>query len=174
MIVTDTTLKARLQIILEQEDLEPQRAFLKSLADELNVSVLDYAAAMLFLNVTSQQKKNERRIEITKERITVEPHFKMQRYRLDVGYKQGVSLDELKRILVEESGVDKNNIQNVSIRQDYTMLDLPDEMPADIFLHLKNTVINQRKLNIKRVIKQKNGNKKIAHPFRFGKKKVKK
>lgn len=79
------------------------------------------------------------------------PGIKMVRYRLDVGSKHQVTSEELKKILIEESGVDKNNINNINIQGDYTLVELPDEMPQDIFLHLKSVEIKQRKLDIKRV-----------------------
>jgi hypothetical protein len=77
--------------------------------------------------------------------------IKMVRYRLDVGRNNQITLEELKRILIEESGVDKNNIKNINIQGDYSLVELPDEMPQDIFLHLKSVEIKQHKLDIKRV-----------------------
>lgn len=77
--------------------------------------------------------------------------IKMVRYRLDVGCKHQITLEELKKVLIEESGVDKNNINNINIQGDYTLVELPDEMPQDIFQHLKSVEIKQHKLDIKRV-----------------------
>ncbi|MGZ5050888.1 MAG: DbpA RNA binding domain-containing protein [Methylobacter sp.] len=81
----------------------------------------------------------------------VQPCIKMVRYRLDVGGKHQITSEELKKVLIEESGVDKNNIYNINIQSDYTLVELPDEMPQDIFLHLKTVEIKQHKLDIKRV-----------------------
>lgn len=83
--------------------------------------------------------------------VTVQLGIKMVRYRLDVGYKHQINSEELKRVLIEESGVDKNNINNINIQGDYTLVELPDEMPQDIFLHLKSVEIKQHKLDIRRV-----------------------
>lgn len=77
--------------------------------------------------------------------------IKMVRYRLDVGCQHQVTLEELKKVLIEESGVDKNNINVIAIQDDYTLVELPDEMPQDIFMHLKSVEIQQHKLDIKRV-----------------------
>lgn len=81
----------------------------------------------------------------------VPPGIKMVRYRLDVGSKHQVTSEELKKVLIEESGVDKNNIKHINIQGEYTLVELPDEMPQDIFMHLKSVEIKQRKLDIKRV-----------------------
>lgn len=83
--------------------------------------------------------------------VVVQPSIKMVRYRLDVGCKHQITSEELKKVLIEESGVDKNNVNNINIQGDYTLVELPDEMPQDIFLHLKSVEIKQRKLDIKRV-----------------------
>ncbi|MDO9424880.1 MAG: DbpA RNA binding domain-containing protein [Methylobacter sp.] len=83
--------------------------------------------------------------------VTAQPGIKMVRYRLDVGCKHQISSEELKKVLIEESGVDKNNINNINIQGDYTLVELPDEMPQDIFLHLKSVEIKQHKLDIRRV-----------------------
>jgi len=82
----------------------------------------------------------------------------MVRYRLEVGRKHQVTLEALVKLLVDESGVEKTNINNVSIHGLYTILELPDGMPPDIFAHLKSVEINQQKLHIKRL--KANPNKK--------------
>ncbi len=82
---------------------------------------------------------------------SIQPGIKMVRYRLAVGCKQQLTPEELKKVLIEESGVDKNNINIINIQGDYTLVELPDEMPQDIFMHLKMVEIKQHKLDIKRV-----------------------
>jgi hypothetical protein len=82
---------------------------------------------------------------------TIQSGIKMLRYRLNVGSKHQINAEELKKVLIEESGVDKNNINIITIQGDYTIVELPDEMPQDIFLHLKSVEIGQHKLDIKRV-----------------------
>jgi hypothetical protein len=91
-----------------------------------------------------------------------QPCIRMVRYRLDVGCNHQITLEELKKVLIDESGVDKNNI-NISIQGDYTLVDLPDEMPQDIFLHLKSVEIKEHKLDIRRV---KTRNKKRGNNYR--------
>ena len=100
---------------------------------------------------------------VTAVQSRFEPHIKMVRYRLDVGCKHQVTAEELKKVLIEESGVDKNNINNINIQGDYTLVELPDEMPQDIFLHLKSVEVKQHKLDIRRVKARhkKRGNNRI-------------
>lgn len=95
--------------------------------------------------------------------------IKMVRYRLAVGCKHQVTSEELKRVLIEESGADKNNIKIINIQGDYTIIELPDAMPQDIFLHLKSVEIKQHKLDIKRV---KARNKRASNHRRRGRQRI--
>lgn len=140
--------------ILINKNLAEQKTTLTELSRELHVDSLDCAAALLYLLENHQSLMTE--AAKTDEIVYQQPHIKMVRYRLAIGSKHQLRLDELKRVLVEESGVDKNNINNINIQDCYTLIDLPDEMPLDIFQHLKTVEINQQKLDIKRV---KNRNK---------------
>jgi hypothetical protein len=140
---TTEPLKERLQYLLAHAPLEPQRALIKTIAADLGTDVLSCAAALAYWVQPAPPVAL----------LPTEPasSIKMVRYRLDVGSQHNVTLEELKKLLIEESGVDKNNINNVSIRSFYTLLELPDAMPADIFQHLKTVTINQCPLAIKRV-----------------------
>jgi hypothetical protein len=154
----------QLRGIIKHRHLDGKRNAVLILANELEINPLDCAAALLSLQfegvVCSPPPAEIPQIPIEPLEL---PPIKLQRYRLDVGKKQRVDFETLQHLLIEESGVDRNNIQNVSIRNDYTLLELPDEMPSDIFLHLKNISINGYKLNIKRVKVHKMASHKSNH-----------
>jgi hypothetical protein len=165
-------LKNRLQQILNSENLEPYRALLSVIAAELDADILDCAAALVYLN----QPEAARLPAASREEQTAAirvlpplnlPPIKMARYRLDVGRTHLVTAEEIKKVLVEESGVDKNNINRVDIHGLYTIIELPAGMPPDIFQHLKTVEINQQKLNIAR-IKARSGKKRGKSNFRRG------
>jgi hypothetical protein len=149
-------LKNRIQHILDSENLDTQRAFISAIIAELNIDSLTCAAALTYLTQAIEKtsspaslgdQKTGNQLPVKKAPVSI----KMVRYRLDVGNKHRITLDQLKKVLVEESGVDKNNINNVNIQNLYTLIELPDEMPPDIFQHLKSVEINQQKLDIRRV-----------------------
>lgn len=131
---------------------EAERRLIKSLAAELNLSFLDCAAALASTIKTGGHKRNGA-IKTLPHHVAppLLPKMKLVRYRLAVGHAHQISLEEIKKVLVEESGVDINNIANVRIQDVYTLIDLPDEMPQEIFQHLKAVEIKQQKLDIKRV-----------------------
>lgn len=145
-----------LQKIVATQDLQRQRQEINKLATELNVTVLDCAAALLYLNKNKQNQSLIAHGKSNKGRNNILQHkspssIKLVRYRLDLGSQHKLNLAELKKVIVEESGVDINNIFNVRIQDSYTLVDLPDEMPQEIFHHLKTVEINGHKLDIRRV-----------------------
>jgi hypothetical protein len=153
-------LKNQLEQIINNGNLETQRSQANALAMVLGIDILDLAAALICLsNPDSQNQKpaTEDKKPSIKSADSFQSAYKWIRYRLDAGSQHQVTEDELKMLLVNESGVDKNNIHNINIQGTYTLLDLPDNMPQDIFLHLKTVEINQQKLDIKRI---KSGNHK--------------
>lgn len=79
------------------------------------------------------------------------PLPKMIRYRIELGQKHRVTMDEIKNVFIEEAGVDKKMIGKIDIRYHYTLIELPDGMPADIYQLLTTVCLHEQKLNIKRI-----------------------
>ncbi|MGR8953452.1 MAG: DbpA RNA binding domain-containing protein, partial [Gammaproteobacteria bacterium] len=151
-----TELETQLPMICNSEDLSRQRAYVEELSARLDINLLDCAAALMVLlqrNTLSQKTAAEEPelFAIPDQRKPIPNTVRMVKYRLDIGRQHQVTAEELKRVLVEESGVDKKNIVNIEIQDSYTLIELPDEMPQDIFQHLKSVEINHHKLDIKRV-----------------------
>ncbi|GAB6139328.1 hypothetical protein JCM14076_00570 [Methylosoma difficile] len=156
---TIVPLVQRLRCSLAQSGLRRERDQVQELAAELGVEVLDCAAALLRLLTPPAEPVVQ---TLPSNPPVNKAAIRMVRYRLDVGSKHQLNIETLKKVLVEESGVDKNNINNVNIHGLYTLIELPDAMPPDIFQHLKLVEINQRKLDIRRV-KNRN-NKRRGYP----------
>lgn len=152
----DETLKNSLRTILDQEELGEYQDLVKHLSTELQISYLDCAAALSLLNqrnLSPKKQGSEKSYNKNKnsELLPVFAKQKLVKYRLDIGRKHQVSLNEVKNVLVEVSGVDRMRIGKLDIRNYYTLVELPDGMPADIFQLLSETEFNQQKLNIKRI-----------------------
>lgn len=141
--------KQRLKNALATEQLEEFRDFVKKMALELNIDMLDCAAALASINLQKVREEKGKKTEVPEERFDIP--LKMLRYRIEVGRKHSLDEDLLKRVLVEEAGVEMKMIGPIDIRFVFTLLELPEGMPEDIFQHLKNVEINQQKLHIKRI-----------------------
>lgn len=145
----EKSLENCLQQVLGEQDLASQRELIQSVAARLNVSLLDCAAALLYLRqpLLVPQLKN---LDSKTDGIP-KPNYRSVRYRLDVGTQHNVTREQIQAILIEESGVDKKRIGRIDIRHNYALVELPDGMPADIFQLLSEATIGDRKLAIKRV-----------------------
>jgi DbpA RNA binding domain len=164
------------QKILASQDLKSQRHLINAITKELKAPLLDCAAALVFLSqekptnfTPNQLVPSEAPLQREKQNIQASPFIqsgiRLVRYRLDLGNHHKVTVEEIKNVMVEESGVDVKNIANVRIQDCYTLIDMPDEMPQEIFHHLKSVEINGQKLEIRRVKprNKKRGNRRHRH-----------
>lgn len=83
-----------------------------------------------------------------RERFNANSDMDMRRYRIEVGREHGVQPKNIVGAIANEIGLDSNFIGNISIRDHFTLLDLPEGMPKDLFAHLKNVRVCGRPLNI--------------------------
>ena len=152
--------KKRLKNVLESENLEQQRDLISRITAELDLNIEDCAAALVYLtqsNLYQSVKKVEQVSDFNNdfEIPRTVTQNKTVHYRLEVGGKHQVKQEEIKNVLVEVSGVDKKRIGRIDIRHHYTLVELPDCMPGDIFQLLTEVKIRQQKLNIKRLKPQR-------------------
>ncbi|HUA79008.1 MAG TPA: DEAD/DEAH box helicase [Dyella sp.] len=69
-------------------------------------------------------------------------------YRIEVGHDHGVKPGNIIGAIANEAGLDAQHIGRLSIRGDYSLIDLPDGMPGEVFQHLKKVWVNQQMLRI--------------------------
>jgi ATP-dependent RNA helicase DeaD len=70
-------------------------------------------------------------------------------YRLDVGRRDHVEPGSIVGAIANEGGIEGRFINNISIKDTFTLVDLPNGMPADIFAHLQKTKVKGRPLNMR-------------------------
>ncbi len=149
-------LKKSLKKILAEQDVSQYQQLLKRLSAELQISILDCSAALFLLHQPNLYPNRYNKVIPSESKIRVDilpvlPKQKVVRYRLDIGTKHLVSQEEIKGVLVEVAGVESKQIGRLDVRNYYTLVDLPDGMPADIFQLLSEAEIRHQKLNIKRI-----------------------
>ena len=144
-----TALEKRLVQLMVEQNLDPQRVEVQQTIKRMNISLLDFAAALLWL--TQPQTAGLKKATELAAKKPEKNHYRFVRYRLDVGSQHNVAKEQIQAVLIEESGVDKKRIGRIDIRQSYTLVELPDGMPADIFQLLSEATLGERKLAIKRV-----------------------
>jgi ATP-dependent RNA helicase DeaD len=173
--------KKRLEKVLSGHDLTLQRDLITRITAQSGVELIDCAAALVLLsqaNLYHAAKDPDDIAQTASGSLGNNPKSailqplkppKMIRYRIEVGSKHNICVDEIKTVFVTEAGVDKKMIGEVDIRHHYTLVELPEGMPPDIY-HLLTTVsIAQQKLNIKRLKHHDRHHLHLHHKKKVGK-----
>ncbi|WP_426702500.1 DEAD/DEAH box helicase [Rhodanobacter sp. Col0626] len=69
-------------------------------------------------------------------------------YRIEVGHEHGVKPGNIVGAIANEAGLESQYIGRLSIRDHYSLIDLPDGMPSEVFEHLKKVWVVQQQLRI--------------------------
>ncbi len=79
------------------------------------------------------------------------PEAGMETYRIEVGHDHDVQPGNIVGAIANEAGLDSKNIGRIDIHDDYSLIDLPEGMPKEVYTDLKKTWVAGQKLNITRV-----------------------
>jgi ATP-dependent RNA helicase DeaD len=69
-------------------------------------------------------------------------------FRVEVGSAHGVQPKNLVGAIANEAGIDSKHIGRIDIREDHSLIDLPETMPVEIFRHLKKVWVSGQQLRI--------------------------
>jgi len=69
-------------------------------------------------------------------------------YRIEVGHRDGVAPREIVGAIANEAGLEGRFIGRIDIGDDYSLVDLPEGMPREIFQHLRGVFVRGKRLNI--------------------------
>lgn len=76
------------------------------------------------------------------------PEAGMVRYRIDVGWQDGVKPGNIVGAVANEAGIEGQYIGPISINDQFSTIDLPEGMPADIYQKLRKTWVSGKRLNL--------------------------
>jgi len=80
-----------------------------------------------------------------------QPEVGMETFRLEVGLSHGAKPGNIVGAIANEAGIEGRLIGRIRLYEDYSTVDLPEGMPADIFNGLKKTRVAGRPLELSRV-----------------------
>jgi ATP-dependent RNA helicase DeaD len=72
----------------------------------------------------------------------------LETFRLEVGFHHQVRPGQIVGAIANEAGLDGSHIGRIDILGDYTLIDLPKDMPKDVFRHLQKVRVAGRPLRI--------------------------
>ncbi len=83
------------------------------------------------------------------------PEKGMERYRIEVGYKHEVKPGNIVGAIANEAGIDSQHIGRINIHDDFSLVDLPADMPKELFKGLKFIWVSGQQLQISRFGEQR-------------------
>jgi ATP-dependent RNA helicase DeaD len=79
----------------------------------------------------------------------------MERFRIEVGHNHNVMPGNIVGAIANEAGIESQYIGRINIHDDYSLVDLPEGMPREIFNDLKKVRVAGQQLRISRLAKDK-------------------
>jgi len=99
----------------------------------------------------NQRKNRKRDRNRNKDRAPKGDHVLkegMERFKLEVGHNDEVKPGNIVGAIANEAGLESQHIGRIIIHDAYSIVDLPEGMPKDIFNTLKKTWVSGKQLNI--------------------------
>ncbi len=169
--VTDIRIEAfktRITETLATQDLSLFHDIVADYQREHGVPVMDIAAALARLAqgskplVAKADKPRPEEHEAPRERKergprrergprSDKPDAGMERFRIEVGHKHGVKPGNIVGAVANEAEIDSEYIGRIDIRDDHSLIDLPEGMPKETFQHLQGVWVSGERLRISRL-----------------------
>jgi len=92
-------------------------------------------------------EKQQRKSSDKKDKLDIG----MEKFRLEVGETHGVKPGNIVGAIANEAEIDSEYIGRVEIFEDYSIVDLPEGMPKELFKHLKSVWVSGQRLQISRL-----------------------
>ena len=157
---------------LGSDDLSVFRDLVERYEREKNVPAVEIAAALArlvqgktplllpkpvapektFVPRDERPQRTERPVREPRERTPREPlpaDVGMQTFRIDVGYQHGVQPGNIVGAIANEADLESRFIGRIDIRDDYTLVDLPEGMPEDLLQHMQTVRVASRPLRMR-------------------------
>lgn len=160
----------QVQEALASEQLDFFAGVVTDMCHQTEVDTADLAAALLFLAQkdrplqlkeepvrTRESRQRDNREGGRNRRDRGERHFrefanvKMQRYRLDVGREHGVMPGNIVGAIANEAEIDNRYIGHIKLFDHYSIVDLPEEIPAEVLRHLQKVRVCGRPLKMEKM-----------------------
>jgi ATP-dependent RNA helicase DeaD len=95
-------------------------------------------------------------ISIHADPLKDNPSIQMRRYKISLGRRDNIKPGNILGAIANEAEISSAFIGAIQIHQDFTTVDLPDEMPKETLQILKNTRVFDKKLNMEELTEKNN------------------
>ncbi len=168
--------KEQIAETLESQDLEFFEEMIDSFQTEYDVGHRRIAAALAFLaqkerplqpdELPAEPPGEERAAPSRPERSAVAAEAGMRRYRLEVGRDHGVEPRHIVGTITNEANLSGRQIGAIKLFNTFSLVDLPDDLPAELVGRLQKTPICGRPMRLSVDAGGKGGEQPEKHPRR--------
>ena len=143
--------------LAQQEGIDFFEKLLAEVETEHNIPALELAAGLarklqgdtpFFLKEQPVRSSTRRETGRRQGERGERPGAGMRRYRLNVGRRDGVQPGNIIGAIANETGLPGRLIRNLSIEGDYSLVDLPADLPSDMMDTLKRIRVRGRALTV--------------------------
>ena len=153
---------------LASDDLSVFRDLVERYEREQNVPAVEIAAALAQLvqgktplllakpavpeRAFEVRERTERPVREPRERTPRDPNapdLPMKTYRIEVGHRHGVQPGNIVGAIANEADLEARYIGRIDIRDDFTLVDLPDGMPPELLQHMQKVRVASRPLQMR-------------------------
>jgi len=103
-----------------------------------------------------QKPGEEKIVPVQANSLKDHPQIPMRRYKIEVGNNNNIKPGNILGAIANEADMDSEYIGSIQIFDHFSTVDLPDEMPKEIFEVLKKTTVNGKRLNIAELTEKNN------------------
>ncbi|HAD99372.1 MAG TPA: ATP-dependent RNA helicase, partial [Gammaproteobacteria bacterium] len=103
-----------------------------------------------------QKPGEEKVVPVEANPLNAHPQIPMRRYKLEVGNSNNIKPGNILGAIANEADMDSEYIGSIQIFDNFSTVDLPDEMPKETFEVLKKTMVNGKRLNITELTEKNN------------------
>jgi len=176
--------KQRITDTLASDGLEMFTKIVEQYEEDHNVPAQEVAAALakmvqgsepfLLKDLPKQRQYDDEPRDLRRERGDKPSYHDkplaagFNRYRLAVGSSLDVRPANIVGAIANEAGIESEFINNIVVRDDHSMVDLPEGMPDSIFKTLQNTRIAGQKIALEQVEAESGGSDRPRRSFRGG------
>jgi ATP-dependent RNA helicase DeaD len=106
-------------------------------------------------------------VDIQADNLKDNPQIPMRRYRIEVGNRDKIKPGNILGAIANEAEISSQYIGTIQIFQDFTTVDLPDEMTKETLEVLRNTRVFDKKFNLEELSEKNNTATVKEHPDNF-------
>ncbi|QMU20162.1 DEAD/DEAH box helicase [Gordonia rubripertincta] len=142
---------------LSSDNLDLFRGLIENYARDNDVAMADIAAALAletrdggFLLAPDPPESERRANREQRERAPRRPGASFATYRIAVGRKHKVSPGAIVGAIANEGGLTRADFGNISIRDDFSLVELPDDLDNETLSQLRHTKIGKNPIDIRK------------------------